>query len=274
VVPDASDHIERLTAADAADGLALSTEAGWNQTEADWTLLLDVGIGFGIRSGAGRVIATSLALPYPPDFGWVSLVLVHAPYRRRGLATRLMGRAVDALRTAGLVPMLDATVAGRAVYTTLGFADVERINRWRGVDGTTVDTVSDVVDFAAVSDLDASAFGADRTRLLGAIARRPENRIVLIEGGYALIRHGRTAAQIGPIVATTPEASVHLFRLAVQQTAGPIVLDVPERAQMLSTTLEETGFAIERPLIRMSHGRSQSFGSPSLVAAIAGPELG
>ena len=53
--------------------LALSEEAGWNQVAADWLLMLRLGSGFAVRDG-GRVVATSLALPYPPAFGWVSMV--------------------------------------------------------------------------------------------------------------------------------------------------------------------------------------------------------
>ena len=272
--PDTVDHIDQLTVADAADGLALSTEAGWNQIAADWTWLLGAGAGFGIRNTAGRVIATSLALPYPPDFGWVSLVLVHEPYRRRGLATRLMRRAVEVLRAANLVPMLDATPAGREVYATLGFADVEPINRWRGTGGVVVEDAPQAVDLAGIAKLDATAFGADRSGLLKAIAQRRDSRVIFDSGGYVLIRHGRTATQFGPVVADSTETSARLIDFAVRQTAGPVVIDVPQRVSGLSTALEGLGFVVERHLTRMAYGRSQNFGNPSLIAAIAGPELG
>jgi GNAT superfamily N-acetyltransferase len=266
--------IERLTVADAADGLALSTEAGWNQTEADWALLLGAGIGFGIRNGSRRLVATSLALPYPPDFGWVSLVLVHSPYRRRGLATRLMGKAIDALHAANLVPMLDATHAGREVYASLGFSDVERINRWRGLGAGIAPRAKQDVSFDTVSRLDALAFGADRIPLLEVIARRSDSRMVLGTGGYTLIRHGRVASQIGPIVAATPGTSTRLLDLALERTAGPIVLDVPEYAQDLSAALEASGFTIERPFVRMSRAQPQRFGKCEFLFSTAGPELG
>ena len=42
-------------------------------------------------------------------------------YRRRGLATQLMRRAMDELASAGLVPVLDATPDVRAVYRLLFF---------------------------------------------------------------------------------------------------------------------------------------------------------
>ena len=71
---------------DVAAGLALSAEAGWNQTAEDWSMMIRLGQAFAIAAPDSRLVATALALPYPPDFGWISMVLVHGPYRRRGLA--------------------------------------------------------------------------------------------------------------------------------------------------------------------------------------------
>jgi GNAT superfamily N-acetyltransferase len=271
--PDSRDRIELLTPADAADGLRLSTEAGWNQTAADWDWLLTAGIGFGVRNTAGRVVGTSLALPYPPDFGWVSMVLVHEPYRRRGLATMLLAAAVDHLRALGLVARLDATPAGRAVYAELGFLDIEPISRWRGAAVAGVATPI-AFDLAAVAEFDLLAFGADRRGLLQAIAQRPYSRVILGDAGYALIRRGRTATQIGPIVARTADISVHLFQLAGQQVAGAIILDVPARAVELSTGLAAAGFVVDRSFTRMANDQGRSFGESSMIAAIAGPDLG
>ena len=51
------------------------------------------------------------------------MVLVAGEYRRRGLATALLRQAMDELATARLLPALDATPEGRAVYRRLGFED-------------------------------------------------------------------------------------------------------------------------------------------------------
>jgi hypothetical protein len=45
--------IVRLKGTDAADRLVLSSEANWNQTEADWRFFLEQGIVFGIRNPDG-----------------------------------------------------------------------------------------------------------------------------------------------------------------------------------------------------------------------------
>ena len=56
--------INQLDASAAAGGLKLSTEARWNQNEADWRFFLSKGVVFGVRDDAGRLVATAALLPY------------------------------------------------------------------------------------------------------------------------------------------------------------------------------------------------------------------
>lgn len=81
--------IVELGVDDAPAGLALSTEAHWNQNEADWQFFLSHGIVFGVRDG-DHLIATAALLPYSDGNAWISMVLVTASWQRRGLATRLV----------------------------------------------------------------------------------------------------------------------------------------------------------------------------------------
>jgi GNAT superfamily N-acetyltransferase len=271
----ASCQVERLTGSDVEAGLQLSTEAGWNQTAADWTFLLAAGQGFGVRTD-GRLVATSLALPYPPDFGWISMVLVAERYRRRGLATLLLQAAVDHLLGLGLVPVLDATPEGRAVYTRLGFVETEQIDRWQGIRGPTdAPLPAQARDFGDYASLDLAAFGANRIHLLRDLALRPGSAVVGDEAGYAISRQGRSAVQIGPIVVARTEArGRELLRRILDGATGPIVADVPRSAVAAVRELSERGFSVQRQFHRMALGRSAGFGDRTLVHVIAGPELG
>src|SRR3954462_1393359 len=114
----------------ARDGLVLSTEAHWNQNEADWQFFLGHGKVFGIRDG-DRLIATAALLPYSDGNAWISMVLVTQSWRRRGLATKLVDACLERAATQGLTPWLDATPAGATVYGPLGFTPVLELRRLR-----------------------------------------------------------------------------------------------------------------------------------------------
>ena len=249
--------------------LALTAEAGWNQVAADWRLMLRLGSGFAIRDG-GRAVATAIALPHAPAFGWVSMVLVHTPYRRLGLATRLVERATAALTDAGLVAVLDATPAGAGVYGPMGFRPVGNLMRWRGPGGGGSATAAPEVDL----DLDRDAFGADRSAVIADLAERPAPVAVGGDGGHLLSRAGRTGTQIGPLVARDATTAVALLAAGLDALSGTAIVDVPEQATAVAAHLSDRGFTRERPYIRMALGRDSIAGTPALVHAIAGPELG
>src|SRR4029077_14978426 len=88
--------IVRLDARDAAGGLLLSTEAHWNQNEADWRFFLTEGTVFGVRDEDARLVASAALLPYSAGNAWISMVLVTESWRRRGLATRLVDACLAA----------------------------------------------------------------------------------------------------------------------------------------------------------------------------------
>lgn len=266
-----------LGPADVRSAAALSNEIGWNQLEADWALMIALGEAFGLADREHGLVATGLALPYPPSFGWVSMVLVHAAWQRRGLGTLLLSRVVDELRERGLVPFLDATPAGRALYEPLGFRAVEPITRWRGAGhGGNGGSLPQVPEAAAIAELDRAAFGADRSAILADLLAR-EGALSLIDPGgrgFLLTRPGRAATQLGPVVASGECAALDLVAGALDGIAGPALIDVPDREDGLSDLLRERGFEPERPFTRMALGRDTAFGEQALVRAIAGPELG
>src|SRR5436305_3073461 len=122
--------IVQLGAEDAAEGLVLSTEAHWNQNEADWRFFLTRGTVFGVRDG-DRLIATAALLPYASNNAWISMVLVTQNWRRRGLATKLLDACLEAAAKQGLTTWLDATPAGATVYGPLGFKPTLELRRLR-----------------------------------------------------------------------------------------------------------------------------------------------
>ena len=274
-----------LHAADLPAAQGFVAEAGWNQVAADWRLFLDLGRGFAARDAAAGLVGTAATLPYPSGFGWISMVLVPKAFRRRGIATRLLERCIEDLKAASMVPVLDATPAGREVYRPLGFRDGWPITRWRGRGGLRAEPGGPAVralrdaDWSEVLALDAQAFGCDRSALLGCLRARSGAFACVAEAhgrltGFLLGRDGRLATQLGPIVAGDDAGACALAAWAVERAAGPLIVDALDRRGGLAGWLASHGFQKERPYTRMALGRDELFGDPSRLAAIAGPEFG
>jgi GNAT superfamily N-acetyltransferase len=121
-----------LTPSELADADALVREARWNQLTADWRVFIEYGRVYAAQTTEGRIVATTATLPYGARFAWISMVLVTGDYRRRGLATQLLRLAMADLAAARLVPVLDATPDGHAVYRRLGFEDCWGFHRLVG----------------------------------------------------------------------------------------------------------------------------------------------
>ena len=81
-------QFSRLTEDHLSDCVALSAEAGWNQTSEDWALFLRHGTVLGLRTAQGVTVASAAVLPYPDDFAWISMVLVTASRRRQRIGTK------------------------------------------------------------------------------------------------------------------------------------------------------------------------------------------
>jgi len=288
--PDLPDGVSArgVTDADLAPAMALSAEAGWNQIEADWRIFLDLGNVIGLERG-GRLIATAATLPFAPRFAWISMVLVTAAERRRGLARWLLRHCVVDLVRRGLVPVLDATPAGRAVYLGLGFHDGWGMRRLVGrqVRPPTDAAATDRVDVRGVAPADwprliaydAAVFGADRSALLRRLGRRlPAAALIAERGGrlagLVLGREGRVMNQLGPLAADDDTVARALLARAFAAVAPPMTIDVSDRHPSLGNWLAACGFVVERPYTRMMHGTHVAFDDGTRLFAIAGPELG
>jgi GNAT superfamily N-acetyltransferase len=271
-----TEHIAlvELGIGDAPAGLLLSTEAHWNQNEADWRFFLSQGIVFGVRDGK-QLVATAALLPYSAGNAWISMVLVTATWQRRGIATRLVDACLNAATKLGLTTWLDATPAGANVYGPLGFTPTLQLRRLRlqapkGVSAVTSLSACSVADFIA---RDVRAMGFDRGLLLTEFGGRTGSRMVSFGNAIALVRDGRTARHIGPIFAETHESALALVDAIVRSEHGPWLLDAVHSQDDFLRGLTDTGWTIERPFQRMRFGRATMIAA-ELPFAVAGPEFG
>lgn len=264
--------IIKLGPEDAMAGLVLSTEARWNQTEDDWRVFLREGIVFGIRTGV-LLVATAALLPYSGSNAWISMVLVTAGHRRRGLATRLVDACLETARKNGLTSWLDATPDGVAVYGPRGFTPTLQLRRLKLAKSTQAAPAPPAATLDALRARDCRATGFDRTALLTAFAQRSGSRIVATRGSIALIRDGRTARHIGPLFADNAAEALALVHTIAQSEKGPLLIDAVASHGPFLEGLTSSGWTIERPFQRMRFGPATTQ-AEELPFAVAGPEFG
>jgi GNAT superfamily N-acetyltransferase len=269
--------IVQLGPADAPAGLALSTEARWNQNEADWRFFLTKGTVFGVGDKGGDLVATAALLPYTSANAWISMVLVTASWRRRGLATKLVDTCLEAAARQRFTIWLDATPEGAAVYGPLGFTPTLQLRRLRlehsepaKAGAPTLISSSDLEEFIA---RDIGAMGFDRTTLLAELGGRRSSHLLSNGAAVALVRDGRKARHIGPMFANRPDQALSLVKEIAQSEAGPLLIDVVSTQAEFVDGLASSGWTIERPFQRMRFGRSTAESS-EMPFAVAGPEYG
>jgi GNAT superfamily N-acetyltransferase len=242
-------RLRTLLPADIPAAMELSTGAGWNQTAADWAVLMvdspDGCLGIECED---RLVATTTVVCYEKRLAWIGMVLTHPGYRRRGFARMLVSRAVDIAREREVNTIkLDATDQGRPLYTSLGFADEQTVERW----GCDVDSLK----------------SRDRYRA-------DETPPIVEPHGYLLHRPGIRAHYLGPCVADDPQTAARLFQRAMLEIGAdhyfwdllPANRDAVELAQQLD-------FAPIRRLTRMVLGPKSPSDEPRIYA-IAGFEWG
>jgi GNAT superfamily N-acetyltransferase len=267
----------RLGAEDARAGLALSTEAHWNQNEADWRFFLSEGTVFGVRDHDGRLIASAAILPYASSNAWISMVLVTQNWRRQGLATKLIDRCLEVAVKSDLVTWLDATPAGAAVYGPLGFKPVLELRRLRLENFAPVKAEAPELllahDLTQIIARDSGAMGFDRSKLLTELGGRSGSRLLSNGHAMALIRDGRKARHIGPLFADDPNQALALVDAIARSETGPLLIDAVNSQAEFLEGLTGSGWNIERPFQRMRFGRA-TVQPTELPFAVAGPEYG
>ena len=286
---------ETLSERDIDAGLALSDAAGWNQTGDDWSLFIRHGRAIGLRDAGGRWVATAAALPYGSDRGWISMVLVAEAWRHRGLASRLLDDCVAHLRTGGIVPVLDATPAGAAVYRRLGFVPGFDIDRWERPASATGDAA--IGPCRRALDRRHVARPASPTSTPSSPSTVPRPGSIAASSSPASCRGPRPGPGRPPTVAAssslepvgarprsvlswraTSAQAAALLDIAVAAAAGnagqAIFLDLPRAHRPLADRLERQGFARQRPFVRMSLGATEAPQLGTGLFVLAGPEFG
>jgi len=252
----------------------LSAQAGWNQVPADWERFLRVpGAGAFVYLADGEVRASYSIIRYDGSLAWIGMILVDTAYRGRGLG----GAAFDeALLACGEVTAgLDATDLGEPIYRRRGFESCLPISRWMVEGAGSGGTLDQGRLDGEIFGLDAQACGFDRSDLLRDLVLGGGKVIRCIEdgsvAGYGILRPGRTASHLGPVIARTESALSWILDQAASQ-GGTILCDL--LASESAAALEARGFRKVRSLMRMTRPHSVRVLHGPFVCCAAGFELG
>jgi GNAT superfamily N-acetyltransferase len=252
-------RVRILRPSDVPQALALSQAVGWNQTAADWSLVIEMNpAGCFAMDFEGTVVATTTSIRFGTDLAWIGMVLTHPEFRGRGYARALMQTVLDHLQDVQTVK-LDATEQGAPLYRKLGFEDECPIERWVGQ----AHPMPVQVQSFTYPEFDKEAFGADRSVLL---ERLGKIEAASLKDAFAMGRGNR----FGPCVSRSKDSALLLAQWFLSRHPNEeIVWDVfPENNQAQSL-----GFHLSRQLIRMTRGRKLE-SNRALVYAGAGFEFG
>ena len=278
-----------MTRADLPFADAVRSQAGWNQTPADWErfVAMEPG-GCFVAEWEGRPAGTATTIVYGPELAWIGMVLVHADFRRRGIGSALLERCIGSLHERGVrCVKLDATPLGKMVYDRLGFKTEWTLTRWErpaalprhAASGKGIRKLRET-DLRLIEPVDTAAFGTPRIRLLRALAADGTGVVAAGTGGgklegYALSRPGRHARYLGPCSASGTEAGIRLMHsLVAKSTCARMFWDIPDANEAAIEWARRNGFTQQRTLIRMSLGDNAAPGDPRKQFAIAAPEVG
>jgi len=256
----------------------LSSQAGWNQTEADWLRLTKVAGAVVRVLWADNAIRASYSVMSFGDVAWIGMILVDEAMRGQGLGRASFSSALEAAKSARLCG-LDATDMGKPLYAKFGFKPVAATSRW--VRSPQFDSASSKAEHSTmlreISDLDLRASGVDRSGLLRALYDEGADFFTVLNGkeisGYGVLRAGRTARHFGPVVALREEDFGELLDAACQHCRGEAVQCDFIRNSAESALLQR-GFEPKRMLTRMMRPQAEEILQSPLTWCAVGFEFG
>ena len=272
---------------DFAHKMTLTEE--WNVTRNDVVRMFDfepAGCFMAEVGGkpAGHVFAISYGL-----LGWIGLLIVSSVYRRKGIGSILMEKAVDYLLARDVETIkLDAVPEIAGLYRNFGFVEEYDSLRFMGTNEVAhVARNSSVQEIepkmvASIVSFDADYFGAERTRVLSRLFdENPELSFVSHSGtsvvGYIACREAEVGYNIGPWVCKPNQQQIAeellLTCLSRLETHAKVYVGLPWPNKSAIRVLSKHGFSQYSKSIRMTFGK-RIVEQPSGIFAIGGAMKG
>lgn len=222
--------------------------------------------------------------------GWIGLLIVEAEFRRKGIATLLMEKAVNYLLRCGVETIkLEAVPEISKLYRKLGFIDEFDSLRFMGTRRKVISQPDDSTNLmkreriAEIATFDAEYFGADRTKVLTNLyTENPRLCFTSHKGsdicGYIMCRKAKSGYKLGPLVCNpeNPETASELLQRCMLRIGSDerIYVGVPATNKKAVELFQGLGFEQYSKSIRMYLGRNLETEDVNGIFAIGGPMKG
>jgi GNAT superfamily N-acetyltransferase len=275
-------ELKEMSQQDCDFAAALSQEVGWPHRAEDWRFLLSLGRGLGAWTN-GRLAGTALWWSYQ-GHARIGMVIVDPALHRSGIGRKLVQAVLDEIAEPTII--LNSTLAGEALYRSLGFSPVGTIVQHQGSSvsippvplraGERIRPLGRQ-DAPVLAALDAEAMGTERAHVIGPLIEAGE-AVLLDEGGrtvgFALCRRFGRGKLIGPVIARDSAAAQALIAYWLGLNAGQFVrVDVTGESG-LSPWLDELGLMRVPEVITMMRGPRPPASHGCHVFAVASHALG
>ncbi len=199
---------------------------------------------------------------------WIGNLLVLPEFRCQGIGRGLMQRALHALDHSGCETVwLTASADGAHLYRTLGFRQIDTVQRWRG-SGATAIRGGDLGYTAAVATIDCMGWGDCRHRIFEALPEKSSS--ITADGGFLVYSPCADVQLIGPWGVLSGDSAAVLLDAALGGK-GPereILLDVPENNHAAGEILQSRGFRSSGNTLLMCRGKEPEY-RPEYIYSLA-----
>jgi GNAT superfamily N-acetyltransferase len=269
-------HLADIGDADLNQLHALSIAVGWPHRAEDWQFLRQAGHGIAALDDIGRVLGSAMWFPQGETFATIGMVITSPRLQALGTAQWLMKKVMT--ECDGRALRLTATRAARRLYQSLDFVREQTVFQCQGEARVTAEELRapegadvrrlDARHVADVVDLDARAFGAPRSALIGSLFRESVGYGLFRDEeleAFALCRRFGRGHVVGPVVARTDAAAIAVVCPHVIQREGQFLrLDTRRSDGDFRTFLARSELSVFDTVLTMSFaGRPSSSALPN-----------
>lgn len=276
-------NVEQFNNNDVSKLIELSSSVGWDYDDYEIKTILSSGKIYGHKNPEGKIVSSAAIIPYDTNLASIGMVIVHSDFRGLGLGKEVTQQCMASVSKETSI-MLISTDEGKPLYESLGFRTVDVVHKFlcenffsealEVSNEFTLETYK-VEDFHQMMELDAAAFGDQRSKFLLNRIEQCKQCIVVKDHnshiiGYGLSVQGPINLIVGPIVAPDFKTAASIMKELAANHHGNLRIDVPSGHHDFMAFLHTCGFnKVKEPPIMMKNSIAMPNRNQELYAIAA-----